>query len=820
MTDTEQPIIPFTHLHTHSPEGSLLDGFMRIDKAIELIKSWGMDSLGISDHGTMAAHGKFYHACKDAGIHPVLGMEAYITPNKTFKKADFESVDFIQDASEKYIYTFISQEERVTSDKTWTVVEELKPKKLATSMLNDAKSLFLISEIEKTLMEGQKLPDKKAALTRMMNAYIKTQRESGKELCVEANSERRDYYSWFPRIGHLLLMAKNNQGYQNLLELNAIGQLEGFYGKPRIDFEDIKRLGSGIIATTACLGSITSQLIRDGRLTEAKAEIMRLVEAFDEVYLEIQPSRQPEQWVVNNQLIAWSKELGLPLLATSDAHMVSHDEMFIHEALTNIGKGGASDTSDKDSDISVYDSAYLMHPQMMLENGIPPEAIQNAYELSHKCQVDFLEDTETKFPEYQVPKGFTFDSYLAELAHKGLFDLFMRKTYIEDIQLYQKRLDYELEIIAMKNLSAYFVIVWDYVNAARKKGIYVGPGRGSGCGSLVLFALKVTNLDPIKYDLLFERMLNPERPGFPDIDVDFDFFRKSEVLDYLKEKYGDSNVAQIGTYTTLSSKIVLKDVGRILDIDHNEINNFNKELPSSNGKVMDLADAVEEVPAIVAARKKYPKLFELALEVQSMPRGAGVHPCGVLVGNAPLQEVVPLMRSKEEHAVTQYEGGPLEDLGYIKFDILSLKNLSVMRIAVDLIKERHGVDIDINNIEPDNKEVFSMIQKGNTQGQFQLESPGMTQVFTGLTTVDFNSLMAGVALYRPGPMAFIPNYQARANGLEEVKYTTPEFEEFSADTFGILVYQEQVMKLVQAMAGYTPGEADSFRKAIGKLFAV
>lgn len=215
-----------------------------------------------------------------------------------------------------------------------------------------------------------------------------------------------------------------------------------------------------------------------GRLEEAKHEINRLVEAFDEVYLEIQPSRQPEQWVVNNQLIEWSKELGLPLLATSDVHMVSHDEMSIHEALTNIGKGGASDTSDKDSDISVYDSAYLMHPQEMLDNGIPPEALQNAYNLSHKCQVDFLDDTETKFPEYEVPEGHTFDSYLSELAHQGLFDLFMKKTYIKDIAAYQKRLDYELGIIAMKKLSAYFVIVWDYVNAAREKGIYVGPGRG------------------------------------------------------------------------------------------------------------------------------------------------------------------------------------------------------------------------------------------------------------------------------------------------------------------------------------------------------
>lgn len=476
--EKEKPVIPFTHLHTHSPEGSLLDGFMRIDKAIELAKSWGMDAMGISDHGTMAAHSKFYHACKDAGIHPVLAMEAYITPNKKFKKVDFEEVYFIEDEEGHYSYAFLSPEERKTSDKTWAVVEELKPKKLETSIMTAAKETFFLPLLESTMEEGMKLPKTKAAITRMVNAYIKTESENGRQLCLEADTSQRDFFSWFPRIGHQLLIAKNNEGYQNLLELNAIGQLEGFYGKPRIDFEDIKRLGSGIVTTTTCLGGIVPQLIMKGRLKEAKQEIQRLVDAFDEVYLEIQPSRQPEQWVVNNQLIEWSKELNLPLLATSDVHMVTHDEMPIHEALTNIGKGGAADTSDKDSDISVYDSAYFMHPQEMLDNGIPREALQNAYDLSHKCQVDFLEDTTTKFPEFDVPEGHTFDSYLSKLAHEGLFDLFMRKGYIKDFKKYQERLDYELGIISMKQLSAYFVIVWDYVNAARERGIYVGPGRG------------------------------------------------------------------------------------------------------------------------------------------------------------------------------------------------------------------------------------------------------------------------------------------------------------------------------------------------------
>ena len=474
--------IPFSHLHTHSPEGSALDGFMRIGKAIAQAKEWGMDALGISDHGTMAAHQKFYNACKEAGIHPVLGMEAYITPKKEYKKADFESVDFVQDEEGLYQFSFFSIEELAEAKETWTLVESLTPKKLATQITNEAKAGYIPMEIMGTLMPGQEFPTKKAAITKMVNAYIKTQEKAGKQLYIQADSRRKDYFEWFPRIGHLLLIAKNNEGYQNLLKLNAIGQLEGFYGKPRMDFEDIKKYGKGIVASTACLGSITSQLIMKGRLAEAKAEIQRLVEAFDEVYLEIQPSRQEDQWLVNNQLIEWSKEMGLPLLATSDVHMMSREEMPIHEALTNIGKGGANDTSAQDSDISVYDSAFFMHPQEMLDNGIPREAIQNAYDLSHRCQVDFLEDVSTKFPEYEVPEGHTFDTYLHKLAHEGLFDLFLKKDYIKDYKLYQKRLDYELGIIAKKGLSAYFVIVWDYVAFARSRGIFVGPGRGSGAG--------------------------------------------------------------------------------------------------------------------------------------------------------------------------------------------------------------------------------------------------------------------------------------------------------------------------------------------------
>ena len=502
----ENEIIQFTHLHTHSPEGSLLDGFMRIDKAIDKAKRLGMDALGISDHGTMAAHEKFYNECKKAGIHPVLGMEAYLTPNKDFRKSDFDDVAYVEaenstEEQVEYVFSFLTEQEVEESEFSWQRVEEITPKKENTRIYNIAKESYILPIVEKTLPEGQEIPKGKAARTRMANSYRKAQTLSNKkELYIKADTKMRDLFAWYPRMTHQMLIAINNEGYQNLLKLNAIGQMDGFYGKPRIDFEDIKQYGKGIAATTACLGGMVPQLILRGRPEVAKKEIQRLIEAFDEVYLEIQPSRQEDQHVVNAQLIEWSRELGVPLIATTDAHMVDKEEMSIHSAMTHIGT-----SYEDDNDISAYDSAYLMTPEEILEMGIPREALQNAYDLSHRCQVDFLENKETKFPEYDVPEGYTMDEYLRELTEQGLFDIMLKKDYIEDYQAYQERLDYELKIISDKKLSAYFVIVWDYINYAREQGIYVGPGRGSAAGSLIAYTLGVTNLDPLKYDLLFER---------------------------------------------------------------------------------------------------------------------------------------------------------------------------------------------------------------------------------------------------------------------------------------------------------------------------
>lgn len=494
--------IQFTHLHTHTPRGSLLDGYMRIPKAIELAQEWGMDSIGISDHGSMAAHKEFYDQCKEAGIHPVLGMEAYITPKKEYRKKDFDTVmfDSVLGEDDKEIFSFeIVTKEEFDNSNNLSTTENISPKSYQDKILRSQK-LFLIEEVKKTFSEDDKMPGIRA-LGAMAEALKESYASKDIIVAIRGDATLKNYFSWHPRIGHLLLIAKNNEGYRNMLKLNTIGQFEGFYKKPRIDYEDIKKYGKGIVATTACLGSIPSQLILRGHLEEAKKHILMLKDCFEELYLEIQPSRQTDQHVVNKQLIEWSKELEIPLIATSDVHMLAHSELKIHEALSNIGASNVKNGDD--NDISVYDTAYFMHPKEMLEYGIPREALQNAYDLSHSCNVTALDDREWKFPVYEIPEGYTFDTYLESLAVEGLFSFMLDEDI--DYNLYQERLHYELEIIRNKSLSAYFIIVWDYVNFARKEDILIGAGRGSGAGSLVLFCLGITGLDPIKYDLLFER---------------------------------------------------------------------------------------------------------------------------------------------------------------------------------------------------------------------------------------------------------------------------------------------------------------------------
>ena len=795
MTTTgNNPPVNFAHIHLHTPKGSLLDGFCRIDPMIELAQKFGMDAIGVSDHGTCFAHYEFYQKCKAAGIHPVLGMEGYIAPKKQWKKVDFDSVKF---TDLRYL-----TKEQIESHEFSNHVK-LEKKDAETFTLGAPKT---DAQVEFLKQLEQNDPE-----------YFKTLKRSTRwYLCGVKDDRQKRLFEWSPRIAHLLMVAKNNEGYKNLLQLTTIGSLEGFYGKPRVDYHDIKKYGKGIIATSSCLGGTIPQLIQKGKMKVARNHIKFYQKCFDEFYLEIQPSTMPEQQYVNKILIEWSRELGVPLVATSDAHMLRPEELPIHKALTSINKG----KEDDENDISVYEHCIFYSAEEMLEMGMPAEAMENAYKIAHSCHVD-LESGNMKFPKFEVPEGHTFDSYLRELAEKGLMERlrqgnFEEKNFLKLYQKYKKRLDYELSVMAMKNLSAYYIIVWDYVNFAKENGILTGPGRGSGAGSLVLYCLGITNLDPIKYGLLFERMLNPERPGAPDVDQDFDYLRRHEVIDYVTQKYGWDHVAQIATFGTLSTKSALKDIGRALGIDHNEINELNKHIPAHQGKVMPISEALEEIKEVQDYQKKYPRLFELALEVESMPRTQGIHACGVLITPEPITDEISLVRGKAGERVTCYDGPTLEEIGFIKFDFLGLKNLSVIELCRRMVEERHGYLIDIDNLEPDDPNTFAMIQRGETDGCFQVESEGMKKMFMGMNSVDFLDVIAGLALYRPGPMAHIPTYNARKNGMEEVTYPCKEIEEIAENTFGLLIYQEQIMQLTGKLAGYSPGAQDGFRKAIGK----
>ena len=473
----------FAHLHLHTPY-SLLDGFCRIDQMIELAKSFGMTAIGVSDHGNCHAHYEFYQACMKAGIKPVFGFEAYITPNRKWKKVDFDT-EIMNDQA----YRLKADIERIgyVIDKDVPTFTKKQPK--------TPEHVEFLEKLQK------KDPETYDALKPGTRWYW-----SG-----SLDDRQKNLFKWRPRMAHLLLIAKTQQGYENLLKLSSIGYLEGFYMKPRIDYKAIKQYGKGIIATSSCLGGEIPQLIRANKYKTAKNLIRFYQSCFDEFYFEIQPSTMPEQIHLNKVLMDWSKEMGIPLVATSDAHMLRPEEKAVHASITMIGK------NEDPNDVSVYEHCVFYSTEEMLEMGMPVEALENAYDIAQRCNVK-LDIGEMKFPKFETPGGLTFDHYLAQLCFEALLDFALKKEI--DFELYQERLIYELGIIAQKKLSAYFLIVWDYIKYAKDRDILVGPGRGSAAGSLAAYLLGIVNIDPIRYDLLFERFLNPERKAMPDVDTD------------------------------------------------------------------------------------------------------------------------------------------------------------------------------------------------------------------------------------------------------------------------------------------------------------
>ncbi|OPX44541.1 DNA polymerase III subunit alpha [Ruminiclostridium hungatei] len=612
--------------------------------------------------------------------------------------------------------------------------------------------------------------------------------------------------------GHLVLLAKNNTGYKNLMKLVSLGFTEGFYYKPRVDYQTLEKYSEGLIALSACLSGDIPAAILNNDLEKAAELAKRLNGIFgqDNFYLELQHNGISDQNLVNQQLIKLSRELGIPLVATNDAHFLTREAARSHEILLCIQTGK---TINDDNRMRFdTDEIYVKSPAEMYENFRNVEsALENTLKISERCNVE-LEFGKLHLPSFKVEDGYTPVEYLREKCYLGLEQRYGAGCS-EEIR---QRLEYELSVISTMGYVDYFLIVWDFIRYARENDIMVGPGRGSAAGSLVSYCLGITSIDPLKYNLLFERFLNPERISMPDIDIDFCYERRQEVIDYVISKYGKDKVSQIITFGTMAARAAIRDVGRALDIPYGEVDSIAKMIPFQIG--MNIDKALELNPEL---KKKYELeeeaglLIDTARSLEGLPRHASTHAAGVVISKEPIVEYVPLQLN-ENNVTTQFTMGLLEELGLLKMDFLGLRTLTVIRDTVNLIEQGHNIKIDINSINYDDLHVYKMIGEGKTVGIFQLESGGMTQFMKELQPNSLEDIIAGISLYRPGPMDQIPRYIRNKNNPKEIKYHHPLLENILNVTYGCMVYQEQVMQIVRELGGYSYGRSDLVRRAMSK----
>ncbi len=692
----------FTHLHLHT-EYSLLDGACRIKELIKRAKELNMNSLAITDHGSMYGVIEFYKQAKKEGIKPILGFEAYISPRKMTDK--------------------------------------------------------------------------------------------------DPQKDKNQY--------HLVLLAENEEGWQNIIKLCSIGFVEGYYYKPRIDHETLRKYKNGIIALSACLaGEVQSYLLEDN-YDEALKTALLYKDIFGEnnFFLEMQDHGMEEQKAVNNSLIKISKATGLKLVATNDVHYINKEDAYFHDVLLCIQI--QKTIADEDRMKFPSDEFYLKSYEEMAEL-FPAEAMENTAEIADRCNV-VLDFNTVHLPEYKIPEGYEKSEYFRRICQEGL-----RLRYKDITEEIQQRLNYEIGIIEQMGYVDYFLIVWDFIKYARDNNIMVGPGRGSAAGSLVAYSMEITNIDPLKYNLIFERFLNPERISMPDIDVDFCYERREEVIDYVKEKYGKERVAQIITFGTMAARGAIRDVGRALDMSYGEVDFVAKKIPMTLG--MTITSALEvnkELKDLYDSDTKVNKLINLALKVEGLPRHSSTHAAGVLISKEEVTRYVPLSRNKDV-ITTQFNMIELEELGLLKMDFLGLRTLTVIRDAIELIEQNHNVKIDFGNCKYDDKEVYRMFANADTLGIFQFESSGMRSFLSELKPTEFENLSAANALYRPGPMGQIPIYIKNKLNPEKVSYLHPKLEPILNVTYGCMVYQEQVMQIVRDIGGFTMGRSDLLRRAMGK----
>lgn len=642
-----------------------------------------------------------------------------------------------------------------------------------------------------------------------------------------APGDRRDHApanDGQPSNYHLVLLVMNETGYKNLSRLVTMGHLEGFYYKPRVDMEILRDYNEGLIAMSACMKGIVPYHIMKGRMEIAAQKAREFESIFDDgrFYLEVQANGMPEQDDVNKKLRELSKKLSIPLVATNDCHYLNREHAEAHDALLCIQTGKLVDDTDR---MRFSTNEFYFKSREEIEKTLGEgytEALDNTVKIAERCTYQ-MKFGEYKYPVYHIEGDKSLNDLLKEEARKGL-EKRLNQREKEDGPIsdelkkeYQDRLEYELDVITKMGFSGYFLIVGDFIEYARKSGIPVGPGRGSAAGSLAVYCLGITNLDPIKYDLLFERFLNPERISMPDIDIDFCMNGRDDVIRYVTQKYGYDNVGYIVTFGTMKARGVIRDVGRVLNIPYNDVDKIAKMVPE--GPKVTLASAMEEEPDLKKlenGQETERKLLRIAKALEGIARHSSTHASGIVISDKPLVEYLPVIKGQNDEIMTQFTMDQLEKVGLIKFDFLGLKTLTVIKHAVMIIKESTGADIDIDNISLTDEKTFRLCQEGKTTGVFQLESDGMKDLLRKLKPEDFEDLVALVALYRPGPMDWIPDYIDGKHGRRKPNYLHPKLQPILGKTHGVAVYQEQVMQIARDLAGFSMGEADVLRKAMGK----
>ncbi len=705
----------FTHLHVHT-HYSLLDGLGKIDDLLDRVEELGMDSIAITDHGTMYGVPEFYDKATQRGIKPILGCEMYVAPNGLHNKQP--RVD-----DERY---------------------------------------------------------------------------------------------------HLTILAETNEGYRNLMKLATIAHLEGFYYKPRIDLSVLKKHAKGLIALSGCVQGEVAQLVVNGKYDEAKSKALEYqkILGVGNFFLEIQHLPTLDKQVISNKgLKKISKETGIPLVASADLHYVNPEDKDVQDILLCLQTGRKKDEPNRMTMLEF--DLYLKSPEEMWEAfKDTPEALENTQKIAKRCNVT-IEFGNTKLPRFEVPEGFTSDSYLLKLCEDGIKKRYKDGEYTDE---HKTRLDFELGVISRMGFSGYFLIVQDFMNWAKNEGIVVGPGRGSAAGSFVSYLTGITNLDPLQYGLLFERFLNPDRISMPDVDADFADHRRDEVLQYCRKKYGYDHVAQIITFGTMAARAAIRDVGRVLNVEYGYCDKLAKMVP----QFTNLPKALETSKELIMeynSNSNAKQIIDAALRLEGVARHASMHACGVVITAEPVVEYSPLQymtgkKGSEPSIVTQYAASSkasyVEKIGLLKMDFLGLKNLTIIENSLKIIKKTTGDIINIDELPLDDVDSYKLLQDGCTTGVFQMESSGMKRWLKKLKPNVFEDIIAMVALYRPGPMEWIPDFIDGKHGKRKIDYFHPKLKPIIENTYGVVVYQEQVMKISQELAGFTPGEADVLRKAMGK----